>query len=78
MVDDPDQLQTEWFAGPQTIGVTAGASSPETLVRRIIERIAQLCGSAALEEIGRPEPAIVFSPPRELAGLQAARESPKG
>jgi len=78
MVDDADQLQAAWFAGPETIGVTAGASSPETLVRRIIERIAQLCGSGALEEIGRPEPAIVFSPPRELADLQAARNASGG
>jgi 4-hydroxy-3-methylbut-2-enyl diphosphate reductase len=77
MVDNVDQLQAAWFAGPGTIGVTAGASSPETLVQRIIERIADFCGSAALEEIGRPEPAIVFAPPREMADLKAARTVPK-
>lgn len=76
MVDDGGQLQAEWFAGTETIGVTAGASSPETLVRRIIERIAQLCGPATLEEIGKPEPAIVFAPPREMTDLQGERKQP--
>jgi 4-hydroxy-3-methylbut-2-enyl diphosphate reductase len=73
MVDGEDQLQAAWFAQAETIGVTAGASSPETLVRQIVERIAEQCGSATFEEIGQPEPAIVFAPPRELIDLQAAR-----
>jgi len=70
LVDDPDQVQRDWFEGVKVIGVTAGASSPETLVRRIVERIQLFCGGLPVEEFGEREPAIVFTPPRELTAMQ--------
>lgn len=39
MVDHPDQLKKEWFEGKKKIGLTAGASAPESLAQSIIERI---------------------------------------
>ena len=33
MVDNADELRPEWVAGKQRVGVTAGASAPEVLVR---------------------------------------------
>ena len=39
MVDAPDQLKPEWFAGKKRVGLTAGASAPETLAQSIVDRI---------------------------------------
>jgi 4-hydroxy-3-methylbut-2-enyl diphosphate reductase len=70
LVDHPDLVRAEWFDGIETIGVTAGASSSEGLVGRIIARIEELSGTKPRVESGEPEPEIVFAPPRELARLQ--------
>lgn len=42
MVDHPSQLKLEWFVGKKRIGLTAGASAPESLAQAIIERIKEL------------------------------------
>jgi 4-hydroxy-3-methylbut-2-enyl diphosphate reductase len=39
MVDDPNQIQKEWFIGKKRIGITAGASAPEELAQAIITKI---------------------------------------
>ncbi len=72
LVDCTEQLRAEWFAGHARIGVTAGASSPETLVARIVDRIRELVGDAVVVDFGEREPAIIFAPPKELAFLQTS------
>ena len=42
MVDDPSQLQAAWFENIKRVGLTAGASAPESLAQAIIERIKEL------------------------------------
>ena len=42
MVDDPSQLQANWFENIKRVGLTAGASAPESLAQAIIERIKEL------------------------------------
>ena len=71
LVDGPDDLKPEWFAGKATVGVTAGASAPELLVRRVVERLKAWGGEGAEEILGREE-RIVFSLPRELRGTTAS------
>ena len=39
MVDSAEELQAHWFEGCQRVGLTAGASAPEVLVRQVMERI---------------------------------------
>ena len=39
MVDSADDLKPEWFAGKSRVGLTAGASAPEILVKQVIERL---------------------------------------
>ena len=72
LVDCTEQLRAEWFVGHARIGVTAGASSPETLVARIVDRIRELVGDATILDFGEREPAIIFAPPKELALLQTS------
>ncbi|QHE84465.1 4-hydroxy-3-methylbut-2-enyl diphosphate reductase [Hydrogenophaga sp. BPS33] len=42
MVDSADELKAEWFEGKGRVGLTAGASAPEILVRQVIDRIKEL------------------------------------
>jgi 4-hydroxy-3-methylbut-2-enyl diphosphate reductase len=42
MVDQPSQLKPEWFVGKKRVGLTAGASAPESLAQSIIDRIREL------------------------------------
>lgn len=37
LIDDADALRSEWFEGVDSVGVTAGASAPELLVRGVID-----------------------------------------
>jgi 4-hydroxy-3-methylbut-2-enyl diphosphate reductase len=67
LVDGPDDLEREWFEGKGTVGVTAGASAPELLVQRVVERLREWGGKGAEEIVGREEN-VVFALPRELRG----------
>jgi 4-hydroxy-3-methylbut-2-enyl diphosphate reductase len=39
MVDNANELKPEWFEGKNRVGLSAGASAPEVLVREVVERI---------------------------------------
>jgi 4-hydroxy-3-methylbut-2-enyl diphosphate reductase len=39
LIEDADDLQAEWFIGHSTIGITAGASTPEILIEGVLQRI---------------------------------------
>jgi 4-hydroxy-3-methylbut-2-en-1-yl diphosphate reductase len=65
LVDDADDLSREWFENKSTVGVTAGASAPEVLVQRVIERLRSWGGQLPSELEGREE-YVVFGLPREL------------
>ncbi|MFA5243101.1 MAG: 4-hydroxy-3-methylbut-2-enyl diphosphate reductase [Sulfuricella sp.] len=65
MVDNASQLKAEWLQGKTRIGVTAGASAPEVLVREVIARLEQLGGGKAVELEGKAEN-ISFPLPKAL------------
>ena len=67
MVDNADQLQQQWFAGAGQVGVTAGASAPDVLVRQVIARI-QSFGAETVQELRGVEENVVFSLPKGLTG----------
>jgi 4-hydroxy-3-methylbut-2-enyl diphosphate reductase len=69
LVDDPSQLQGEWFDGVQNIGVTAGASAPEALTAQIVEAIS-IFSSGTISPLQGIEETVNFSLPKEL--LRAA------
>ena len=41
LIDDAEALRPEWFAGIASVGVTAGASAPETLVQGVLDGLRQ-------------------------------------
>ncbi len=69
LVDDPSQIQANWFKSAKSIGVTAGASAPESLTRKIIDAINALHRGAVVPMQGIEE-TVNFSLPKGL--LEAA------
>ena len=65
LVDNADQLEQAWFNAESKIGVTAGASAPEILIKQVIQRL-QDWGAAAPQELSGREENITFSLPKEL------------
>jgi 4-hydroxy-3-methylbut-2-enyl diphosphate reductase len=72
LVDGPEDLRPEWFAGKRVVGVTAGASAPELLVQRVVARLRDWGGQGADEIEGRAEH-VVFALPRELRTTAVGR-----
>ena len=65
LVDGPDDLRREWFAGKDCVGLTAGASAPEHLVREVTAQLVAWGATAPEEAEGRAEN-VTFGLPREL------------
>jgi 4-hydroxy-3-methylbut-2-enyl diphosphate reductase len=66
MVDSSADLRPEWVAGKGRIGVTAGASAPEVLVREVIARLREL-GATRITPLEGVVEKVVFTLPRALA-----------
>ena len=65
LIDGAEDLQRDWFAENTRIGITAGASAPEVLVRGVIDQLREW-GAKGMDELeGRPEN-VTFSMPKEL------------
>ena len=65
MVDNASYLKKEWFDGKNKVGVTAGASAPEILVKEVLQTI-QSWGHDTIREGEGAEESIVFVLPKEL------------
>jgi len=65
MVDAPDQLKPEWFVGKKRIGLTAGASAPETLAQSIVARIQEF-GPRQIRTLPGVVEDVTFSLPKNL------------
>jgi 4-hydroxy-3-methylbut-2-enyl diphosphate reductase len=65
LIDGAIEIDPRWVDGRRHVGVTAGASAPEVLVRGVIERLRELGAGAVRDLDGEPED-MVFALPREL------------
>jgi 4-hydroxy-3-methylbut-2-enyl diphosphate reductase len=65
LIDGAVEIDPRWVKGRKRIGITAGASAPEILVRGVIERLRELGAEHVGELSGEPEN-MVFALPREL------------
>ncbi|HHF7210213.1 TPA: 4-hydroxy-3-methylbut-2-enyl diphosphate reductase [Haemophilus influenzae] len=65
LLDDPADIQADWFNDVKTIGITAGASAPEELVQSIISRLKRF-GANSIEELQGLEENMFFEVPKEL------------
>ena len=65
LIDGPDDIKPEWIQNRDCIGITAGASAPEVLVRQVIEKL-QACGAQPPEEMAGTPENVSFSLPKAL------------
>ncbi|MBB1061924.1 4-hydroxy-3-methylbut-2-enyl diphosphate reductase [Marilutibacter spongiae] len=65
LIDGAIEIDPRWVEGRTRIGITAGASAPEVLVRGVIERLRELGAAHVAELSGEPE-SMVFALPKEL------------
>jgi 4-hydroxy-3-methylbut-2-enyl diphosphate reductase len=74
MIDRASELDPAWIAGAKRVGVTAGASAPEILVREVIERLRAL-GAASVRNLDGVVEKVVFPMPKGLAAGHKAPET---
>lgn len=70
LVDNVSEIQSAWLENKKAIGVTAGASAPEILVREILQYFKDQWQVTTIEEItGEPE-TMVFALPKEIRNVK--------
>jgi 4-hydroxy-3-methylbut-2-enyl diphosphate reductase len=65
MIDGPDDIRRDWLTDAETVGLTAGASAPEVLVQRVVDRLREWGATVIDEQSGVPE-TVTFPMPKEL------------
>jgi 4-hydroxy-3-methylbut-2-enyl diphosphate reductase len=65
LIDDETDLEVKWLEGHETVGLTAGASSPDVLVERVVDRLAEL-GYTERENVEIAREDVFFRLPASL------------
>ncbi len=65
LIDEASEIQPTWLEGVSCVGVTAGASAPETLVKEVVTHL-QALGASEIEISSSIEEDVVFRLPIEL------------
>ena len=65
LIDGADEIRREWLAGKHRIGLSAGASAPETLVQEVVREL-QKHGVQRINEAPGIEEKVIFPLPKEL------------
>jgi 4-hydroxy-3-methylbut-2-en-1-yl diphosphate reductase len=68
LIDDESQIREAWLDGVETVGLTSGASAPESLVRRVVAWFHDR-GVTHVEELEAAAENVTFRLPRELRGV---------
>lgn len=71
MVDNALEIDSDWLAGHDTVGITAGASAPEILVREVVDLL-KCHGADSVDELEGAEETLSFPLPK---GLKQANDS---
>jgi len=72
MVDQPEDLCAEWFAGKRQVGLTAGASAPDILVQQVIARLRAL-GAVSVRTMPGVQETVHFPLPKGLGDKAMGR-----
>ena len=65
LINDGSELKSEWVRGKQVVGLTAGASAPEELVKHVIEALGRI-EDVEVEQMDGKKEHIEFRLPAEL------------
>jgi 4-hydroxy-3-methylbut-2-enyl diphosphate reductase len=72
MVDSADELQPQWLEGKKRVGLTAGASAPEVLVKAVIDRIRSF-GAVSVRKMDGIQETVKFPLPKGLKTHEGAQ-----
>lgn len=75
LIDGAEDIDPAWVTGKAKVGVTAGASAPEVLVKQVVERLQSLGGKAPKELEGREEHIVFSLPPALRRAVRASAET---
>ena len=70
LIETADDLDRKWFDNVESIGISSGASTPDELVKEVINRISSF-REIKIEKRPGIEENIVFKLPRELTNIEA-------
>jgi 4-hydroxy-3-methylbut-2-enyl diphosphate reductase len=65
LIGRASEIDWDWLGRPETVGITAGASAPEVLVREVVQALGERFDVIEAEDDHVPE-RMVFKLPREL------------
>ena len=65
LIDNHTQVQEDWLAGVETVGITSGASAPEELVERLVELFRER-GAEDISELRTVHEDVRFMLPKEI------------
>lgn len=65
LINNAEEIDPQWLLGAKTVGLTAGASTPEVLVQRCIQRLIE-CGVTSVEDVVFTEEDVVFQLPKPI------------
>ena len=69
LINDEKEIQPEWLNGKKTIGLTAGASTPEDIVQSCIQRLIEL-GVNEVEDVVYTQEDVVFQLPKPIVNAR--------
>jgi 4-hydroxy-3-methylbut-2-en-1-yl diphosphate reductase len=71
LIDDEREIDPQWLLGVETIGLTAGASTPESIVQRCIQKLMEL-GVKEVEDVVYTNEDVVFQLPKPIVTALAS------
>ncbi len=69
LINDEKEIQPQWLNGKKTIGLTAGASTPEEIVQKCIQRLIEL-GVCDVEDVVYTNEDVVFQLPKPIVNAR--------
>ncbi len=75
LVDGACDIDPKWLEGADRIGVTAGASAPEMVVKELASRLRELTGGAVVRELEGVLEDVRFSVPKDLLWKNGRRRT---
>ncbi len=73
LINDEREIKLEWLVNKHTIGLTAGASTPEKIVQKCIQRLIEL-GVNEVEDVVYTNEDVVFQLPKPIYNARLGRE----
>lgn len=74
LIENASMFDPAWLEGVETVGLTAGASAPETLVQETVSRIRNYC-NVTVEKLDGVEENVHFKLPKELADVPRPKDA---